>query len=468
MAKSNGNGNGNGSGSSGPQLSVRGEFIHYPATNWSDPRFVSRAGSAVFADPHISLTSRGCIIRADSMIDLANEVLKAAHLENKKQLGLLTEPVLNPGYVPKYFDYTRADHVSIAAVIMDLEGKSIGANLDERSSLRLGTNLHDHFTSPDGDSLKLIDRAKFDEDRDPTQFKSMAGWQKLRDRYHFNEKLFWDTLLGTGWPRELNDLADKASYLALDAAGYILHCRELPPELRPAGYYQVKELLDRYPAVCDIHRIVRRAGRSIVLTDAELFGAFLRLRGLMFALLYYNPLARVEEHFVGSLVLPYFYRRGLITHEELFPMSDTELAKRIGELIGIVNWRTVLWRKFQPQAYAFRSRGGAEEERNALLEHDPDRTILLEKWGGASSSGTLYLVQKGNRILPFRQAYPVKAAEVEGLMEVKEPFRLYSFRINFAKYPRLQPVVAEYNRLLAEENAEEPYRVRIPGEEALA
>lgn len=411
----------------------------FTATTHHDDVFKRHAENALYADPHISFTTRGGIISGKGLVSDSVEHLDADHLRGKRQLGNLTDIALVPGRVPKHFRATRFDHVSLTAIYMELVAKHTDLSWPMRNAYRLRAHRHDDFIGPAGDALKLVDPVRFDEDRDITRFGRMAGWGWLRSRYRISQDLFFK-------PNPLLDHLDRLAYLTTDILDVLALYRELPPECRPSEYYAILDILREHPSVFNVWMFVWQDGDHAVISNPDAYTPVARLRALMFSGTYYHPHARVEEHFIGSLLLTYVYRRQEIAPDRLCRMTDDELETWIGHRIGISKWRDVLWEEFWPQVFSFTTREEAESARNLLLSRDPGRTILLEEWRGATKPATDILVEDTGRIVPFREARPEAAAEIEATIAIKTPFRLYSFRIDFAKYPLLQSFVDEYNK----------------------
>lgn len=349
-------------------------------------------------------------------------------LQRIRQLGFLTDPVVTEHGAPGLalqFDHTRYGHILDTMVIMALIARNNRLSPELQNTACVAALCHDALTPAGGDSTKLIDPAAFDEDAHFGELLAHTDWATLQNEYIVDQTALVNAVQGQGILGTLLDLADKIAYVARDLGYYLARFRLGGPTGYPDSYFRVARLVEQDQYICGIWDAVRVVGNRVVITDTERLAQFLRLRALMFRVLYYHQGARFLEFMFAKVIVQYLYETGKLTRTALLEMDDYELEKVIDEFVNrryaIMNISTV----GDPHVEVFRSAEAAYARETELIS----RGIVLtlgEDLSRVPTAGTHFLVRtRHGRILPLAKADPQAAAEIEAIARVEEPFRLY-------------------------------------------
>lgn len=288
--------------------------------------------------PHTMHTGFGFVILEGGLVERVTRALGLERLANVRQLAFLTSPTVSNGVVNEYplsFDHSRYLHSLEVYAIATLIGLRCNLTPEELILLQVAALSHDVLTPAGGDVTKLIDSAAFDEDANYHEIFKWPGWLMLRNRYGLCEEKLTQTILGEGLLGAILDAADKLAYTARDSWEFLRrnHPRGFARKMF-AEYEQIRSILRANPYPCSLWENTQRLGGKLVFTNENRLTNFIRLRALMFKILYANASARfVEAGFVAA-VIKILHNDGVLTREALLSMEDMELFGMLNKATG--------------------------------------------------------------------------------------------------------------------------------------
>lgn len=379
----------------------------------------------------IPRTGLGYVVNRDGLTEAVVRSFNLFRLQGIRQLALLHDPVVKEesfSGAGTTFEHSRYQHTLDVAAIAHLIGANNNLSRHFLQHLRVAALGHDALTPAGGDTTKLVDPSAFDEDSHFVELLAGADWENLRRRYRLSQQLLVETVRGQGRLGAILDLADKIAYVARDADFFVGRYGPTGhPVVDATGYRLIKKLVEVQPFVCGIWDSIRLADGRVFAEDAERFGKFLLLRALLFRMLYYHPGARFLETLVSRVVVERLYRTGRLAREDLLRMTDGELDALIGEAVGEHYFTSFIGGySYDPRVLAFDTREDALEREQELIREGAVFT-MIEEFGRGTRPATHVLVRQGADILPFAEARPSEARNIENIIRPRHPVRLYYF-----------------------------------------
>lgn len=388
------------------------------------------------AVPCMPYTGLGMVILEDGFLREVDEALGIARLGGIRQLASLHDPTVRSDswrQFPQSFDHTRYVHSVDTCALASIIGTACGLAEQELTLLRLAAQSHDVLTPAGGDTIKDIDPEGLDEDHNYPEVFSKPGWPKLRGKYGISEALLAETILGKGLLGSILDAADKLAYVGRDLSNFLY---QNPPGTQvnedfPELYDRITALLNINPYPCSIWDCAEKRDGQLVFTDADRLADFLRMRALMFRILYDNGSARFRE---AGLVIPLakiLYEDGTLTRKMLLAMNDMQLFDILNEKLGfpgrvmsVVSYsedpRCDEFETFQ-EALAFEqeiARSELETMTHCEVAHKPS-TGCLKKFN----------VVRNGKVMAFSEAYPSHAWDIEEIFYNRNHFRVFSYKL---------------------------------------
>lgn len=350
-------------------------------------------------------------------------------LSDRRQLGLLTDPVVTKDRMQgmcSIFNHTRLPHVMVVGVVAALVGLRLDLSKSQLDLLRVAGVTHDTLTPAGGDSIKLIDPKGFDEDLHYPELLKRKGVKDFLERRKINTDALVRVVQGQGLLGSILDLADKISYLSSDLKAYLGKDLDWWKIYPPEGYAEVHGAIEKNPFVLDIWDATEVRDGQLVFLDSERLSDFLRIRALMFRELYYHPGARFIEHVAGKVIVKYLYDYGKLTRKQLLQMSDHELERGLGRILGSGDYG-ISFGDIDPRVEEFKTFAEARK-REAELRASGVNITHIETINHVTRPGTHFMVRQNGRIVSFAEAYPGLARKIKEVITPQFPARLYYLR----------------------------------------
>jgi hypothetical protein len=193
---------------------------------------------------------------------------------------------------------------------------------------------------------------------------------------------------------------------------------------------KIHKLVSENPFILSIWDSAKIYKGNFVMTSPERLAKFLKLRGLMFRHLYYNPASRFPEYVVSQYILKSMYRKKMIDRDELLGTRDWNLEDKINSYLGMPYFltRVVFW--LAPKVKTFSGEFEAEKYRQEIMAQSENIIAITEKFGAKTKTGAdSFLVLERGQIKAFRDVCPDETRELEKIMAFDEHIRVYSFDI---------------------------------------
>lgn len=379
--------------------------------------------------PYLPYTGISYAIEEEGVTQEVIDLLSLNRLHYVRQLGFLTDPVVNPEEIRGIgllFEHSRFCHSLDVMACAMLLGKNTGLSPRLLAHLRFAGLGHDALTPAGGDTTKAIDPPAFDEDAHFPSLLHGPKWEHVAHRHGFERQLLSETVAGMGLLGALLDIADKISYVSRDAHVYVgRYDSHIGTGLAvmPTGYSEISTLLRENPFICGIWDSVEIADGLPVFRDYRRLYKFLLLRALLFRELYYNKGSRFLEYFVVRLALSFFYVRGILTREKLVRMTDSDLEKVFEALFGQPYYSFAVGFSMRPRVEEFSTLDSAEERERALLREG--MVTFLEPLKSMTGTGAKFKVFHQGKPTPFGIAYPHLAAHLASILSAGPSFLVY-------------------------------------------
>lgn len=360
-------------------------------------------------------------------------------LRRIRQLGYLTDPTSLTKERTSFgltFSHTRYEHTLTAMALVQLMTANSHLPLRVRHTLKVAALLHDILTPAGGDTTKLADRQAFDEDANFADVLDTPAWEAFSRRCSVDVPLLLNVVQGRGPLSLLHDAADKGAYLSSDAWQYSRKMGNLveptSPEIEPDT---IENLLTANPNIAGIWDVIKVLDRRAVITDPDRWINFIKLRTLLFQMLYWNPSSRFIEFILGSVVIKYMYRTGKLSQAGLRRMADEDLDKAICSFLGIdLPWRSEMFG--QPVYEGF---DALDQARARELELNK-RGIVFTTIDLHPASVKLALhypvLDSKGRIRDLEDIRPAQVQDLHRIARIYKPARLY-----YLPNPDLNPEV---------------------------
>ncbi len=337
------------------------------------------------------------------------------------QLGYLVPPRpenwqgsnVRLAYTTPQFTHTRWIHSLIVAILMDLVLARNGFTEQERAPMVLTAACHDIAMPAGGDSIKRVDPAGLDEERNFSWVLRHHGLDKRwKERFGFNLAQAQGWVENKGTIGELLNMLDRIAYTGVD-------CYHVG-RTRPG---KIRSLCQRYPLVMDIWQDIRfvHGGSQFAFADPERLYRFILLRAYEHEELLFNPYSRALDLYLKKLVLP-LYEKGEITREQLLTQDDEWLHQTLNArypdaIKGYIEPEELTWEKFD-----------TAEERKAFCERLGEKFDHVEHIRGFDTCLGWPVLFNGS-IVPLRQALATRKVQyVERMMAKTRGYYVYYLR----------------------------------------
>ena len=381
--------------------------------------------------PHFPHMGFGYIVRDDGLASDAYQTFHLHRLHDVRQLAFLHDPVIRENdrsAGTMMFDHTRFCHVMDVYAVANLISENCRLGPQDSTTLAVAAISHDALTPAGGDTTKLVDPERFDEDANYHRLLVGQPWEKFQEKYRIDRTLLIDTVLGKGLLGKILDLADKSSYLARDVVAYLGTAGPIKQKSFSPAYFMIATLVEQNRNICKLWDIVRVVGDDLVITQPDRLAAFLRLRALMFSQLYYNPYSRFFEYLIGCAVIKHLYRTGVLTYQDLMTYGYEWLERKIDEFFETDH----VMRRFHNVEHSRIEEHpdyAAACRRAAKFDRDENVIAIVDTFGYPSNNATKrFKVMSRGRVMTFDQACPEAAEDIENLMRFPRLVRVYFFK----------------------------------------
>ncbi|MDD5730950.1 MAG: hypothetical protein PHN57_07490 [Candidatus Omnitrophica bacterium] len=379
----------------------------------------------------------GFVVFENGLIEDTDRALDLARLNNIRQLASLHGPIVTEEEWREYpmdFTHTRYHHSLDVCAIATLIGERCGLSDQQLKTLRVAAQSHDALTPAGGDSLKAIDPDAFNEDTHFSEVFKRRGWPGLRDRYNLREDELAEIILGKGLLGRILDASDKLAYTGFDTEQFL-------SRNRPGGfacdrfeveYDRIVWLLKANPYPCSVWECAEQQNGELVFTDEERFADFLRLRALMFKILYANAAARFMEAGFVTEVAKVLYQDGIITRKKLLLMVDLMLFEIMGKALGVDSPRvmSIMPTSEDPRVNLFETFEEALAFERDIATSEPETMTHFEKAPKPSiGCHRKFKVVHCGKVLPFDQACPFHDWDIKQIFFEREPFRVFTYNL---------------------------------------
>lgn len=391
--------------------------------------------------PEVPFSGIGYIVSEGGITEKTISTFNLQRLSHIAQLAKLTDPAVRDKDSETYiqeFNHRRGIHVWNVRVFMELMTARNNFDTQATNTAVVAALTHDMYTPAGGDSVKRADPARFDEDERYSEILQNPEYVKFLQDNKINPQFLVDTVQGKTYLSVFLDMADKISYLGLDAEAYIRRYGELGPKNYPSN--EVSQILEKNPEICNLWDSVTLVSDKVVIKDPKRLANFLKLRALMFRDLYGHPGARFMEGLVGNVIMPYLIKKKSVDPERLFKSVDIHID---GMVASIVDERYAL---SEARVEVFSSAEEAEKAKEGLKE-DGVKVYFLENLTHQTSTGAKFFVpsKDGKEPVPFAEAFPDETKELEDIMKPKYPFRLYYLPKDFPASKELIEAIESAN-----------------------
>ena len=431
--------------------SFSAEMVRYFDKEWT----IEGAPNQSRIVPLLPFAGIGYVVFLDGFTEQTGEVFGLHRLMGIRQLASLHDPTLIGGKFrecPLPFLHTRYIHVLDTMALATLMGTRCGLDQSDFIHLRVAAQTHDALTPAGGDSVKVIDFDGLDEDKRYPELFSRPEWPAFRDKYGLNEEKLAAVILGKGLLGKMLDLCDKLAYVGRDLWMFL---GKNPPGHEASHLFQdeydwIMHILKKDPYPCSAWSHTRIINNELVITDKEKLAKFLKLRALMFKILYNNASSRYfEAGFVAELA-KVLYDDGILTKKNLVEMRDEELFMIMENALGM------------PHHYIMGDISHSEEPRVQLFG-TAEQALQFERETGKTHPGTMthldvapkpsvgclhtFKVMEKGRVMPFADADPAMADVIGSIFVDPKPYHIFSY--NLAKLCRNQALAT---RLISSRN----------------
>jgi len=385
--------------------------------------------------PKVTYTGIGYVVFEGGLVEQTDEFFGLGRLNFVAQLGFLHDPTMTENgwrECPLPFPQTRYFHLLNTNAIATLIGTQVDLSEEKLRVLRVAAQSHDALTPAGGDSIKGVDRAAFDEDMHYPELFERRGWKEFRDAFELSEAELAKTILGEGLLGSILDASDKMAYVACDLSEFLMK-----NEFGRAAwqnftglYNRITRILAANPYPCSVWEYAAVADGELFFTDANRLADFLRIRALMFSILYNNASARFYEAGFTEEVVRDLYRRNVLTRELLLKMTDRLLVDVIGQELGVTNYRheVSLDGSETPRVLRFKTKQEATAMERQLAVKEPHTMTHYEHVAPPSTKclQTFKVLHEG-KPKPFRLACPELAWDVEQISCDSHPHRVFAY-----------------------------------------
>lgn len=292
--------------------------------------------------------------------------------------------------------------------------------------------LHDVLTAAGGDKTKIQNQRLFDEDAGFGVLLNKPEWRHAAQHFDLDSSFVHQVILETNIAGALKDAADKICYTARDS--HALLCALKAASLAEYGPYQrIIDLIGAYPDICGLWQDIRVEGGQMTFSCPYRLARFLRLRALMFELVYHSTRTRRAAYVFDEVITRYFFDDGHLTHQDLLSMTDDDLDIMVDNHIQFEPEQP------DPRWRQFKTRGEAKRFEQQLILRGVSFSVV-EDLSHAPKPATHFLAHTASGPKPLRQVLSHEAAKIEEICR-----RSRVIRVGWLENPRcvLKPGLRE-------------------------
>lgn len=333
---------------------------------------------------------------------------------------------------PHVFTHTRWQHSLGVGGLMDALSQNLQMEeVDCRLAILSGAS-HDGATTAAGDAAKNLFqddkqcRLFVDEDE---QFlftfkEHNRGWKQLARQYELPPTSLFrmaDGVRGFGLLGHLLNIADSSAYVSLDVAELEADQRRIFgqrfSEYCPLAYREIFELASHQP--CAFWKSVELRDGVPVVRDTKILGDFLKLRVLLWKMLYTSAATKYLEYLFIYVLAPYLLECGRIDITGFRRWDDTRLYHLIEEVFeGAV--ATDLNALGQPPALELYSDKSSALKREKELVDRGAFTLLVacsRQQKIKTKTENYFVLTPSGSVYTYQKAFPRQSETLKNLAE---------------------------------------------------
>ena len=387
------------------------------------------------------------------MYEELNKVFNLSRLAGIKQFGYKQDPLTTQHEIRmriNSFNHQRYRHVFSVLALANLLGTNAGLSQEDLRLLQIAGVTHDYRTPAGGDTTKIfVDPEIFDEDKHYNEIFETKEWKEFAEKHGITkaqEEKLYRAIQGEGVLGKLLDIADKVAYVCgdvdmyLNAPDHMAFFREGEntggyDEMGNPGFQAIKSITKSDLEVCSLWDSIEITEDKVIIADSERLARFLKLRALMFRELYMSRYSRFFfEMFVGK-VTKHLWDEGILTEEILLATDDGGLNSYLGKFVGL----RMFLLPDQPKESSIENFSNVKEAIDFARRFNdtPDRIAMVDDIQVLPDSGTRkFLVRKKGKVLPFNEAFPTEAGEIDEIIDSIRQINVYLLSLNDLKIPQ--------------------------------
>lgn len=360
-------------------------------------------------------------------------------LQRIKQLSLLAFPVRQgQSTFALDFNHTRFMHtydVITHGLLCAHNAQVVGKSL---SALTIALVIHDLFTAACGDLMKFVNYKLFDEDARLSTLLSHKPYVDMCEKLGVDPK---EPLCicqqKEGTLCQIRDFADTIAYTARDLSVFLgffgrkLISEDLYLYEKPEDQLLFEELLEFRDDASDFallwEDLITDEHGNLVFTNSERLEKFLRVRAILFRVLYYNRQTRNVEYLLGIRLVKILLEEGVL-HYNLFQGEKSDEG-------------SIWWKVFETTGYnpsfmhdgqvgmtcEFDSFDSAKRYVESVTSGAASKNTcgLIYKWPSQTKSKVNYWrVTTPSGVKLWGEAFPEKAAGIESIMRLGDVYHV--------------------------------------------
>ncbi len=319
-----------------------------------------------------------------------------------------------PGVTYFMSNHSRLDHSLVVGMVMEhILRRNKFSEGDVNTGIAAGL-LHDIATPAWGDAVMAIDIKNLHEEAAWREFLTPAGEDVLR-KHGVTPGNLDDAIRNQGLLGTILDISDRITYVCKDLfsiyTGMYVQTHEGRDYLMQFDSSHISQFTSH--PIGDIYKdVFVEDGHACFASPARL-ERFLRARVFLHQNYYLHPSSQARDLIMGSLA-NHFYslHEGTLTPNALRHMDDYYLRNEISRLYppakavpGCFEFWNASYKKIDSEE--------AEEAVRRELESDPNTIIIGTRKIRDVNPALNYNVKHNGRIMPFSDAYPEQAADIQ-------------------------------------------------------
>ena len=327
------------------------------------------------------------------------------------------------------FSHTRYNHSYNVLAIAVLLARNLGLSEENGRLLRLAALTHDYRTPAGGDTTKQADPEFFDEDKHYNEIFKKKEWRDFAEKYGISskeEEQLHQIILGQGILGQLLDIADKIAYVAHDLGHYLFKVVKWATieGKGSSGFEEIKRLFEDTPSAGDFWGSIEIIDGKAVVGDAESLRHFLEMRARLWKYLYENFEGGFSIALLAKNIIRHLLNSGRLSRDFLLDETDSKLFEILAEFLGIKSFPSLII-SFKHTRQDFSNMEEALSHAKQY-DQDPGRIAVVDKATTATSSGTnKFFVKKDGKAVPFSEAYPNEAQEIDRTLTPSNVVKVY-------------------------------------------